>query len=132
MGVDFSPLETKPQLYEKIKQNKQIPKTDVVAMSHGHFVLRLPVRHCELNPIELIWANVKSYLVRNNTTFKLSDVRNLVYEAFGHIDANVWQKAEQHVRGIEVTYAENDGAYRAPIEPIVINLTSDSDDSDLE
>ena len=91
MGVAFSPLETKPQLYEKIKQNKQIPvyKTDVVALSHGHFVLRTPVRHCELNPIELIWANVKSYVGRNNTTFKLSDVRNLVYEAFGHIDANV-------------------------------------------
>ena len=52
------------------------------------------MRHCEINPVELIWANVKLYVGLNNTTFKLSDVRNLVYVAFRNIDANVWQKAE--------------------------------------
>lgn len=134
MSIRFSPLETKAQLYDKIKRNKPIAvyKTDVLAMSHGHFVLRTPVRHCELNPIELIWANVKSYVGRNNTTFKLSDVKKLVYRAFDNIDANVWQNAEQHVRDIEAQYAENDGAYMPVVEPIVINLDSDSDDSDVE
>jgi len=29
-------------------------KTDEIAHRHGHLVLRLPMRHCELNPIELI------------------------------------------------------------------------------
>ena len=98
MSVPFSPLETKPQLYEKIKRNKPraVYKTDFLARSHGHHVLKTPVRYCELNPIELIWANVKSYVARNNTTFKLSDIRKLVYRAFDNIDADVWQKAEQH------------------------------------
>lgn len=31
--------------------------------SHSHFVLRSPVRHCELNPMELIWANAKGSLL---------------------------------------------------------------------
>ena len=31
---------------------------DVEAEVQGHEVVRLPVAHCELNPIELPWANV--------------------------------------------------------------------------
>jgi hypothetical protein len=56
--------KTKKQLYEKIKFKKLLSvfKTDKIANLHGHEVLRTPVRHCELNPIELIWAQVKGYI----------------------------------------------------------------------
>ena len=37
-----------------------IYKTDYIANHYGHDVLRTPVRHCELNAIELIWAQLKS------------------------------------------------------------------------
>ena len=33
---------------------EQVYQTDDIAHASGHLVLRLPVRHCELNPIELI------------------------------------------------------------------------------
>ena len=33
--------------------------TDILATKHSYDVLRLPVGHCEPNPIELIWAQVK-------------------------------------------------------------------------
>jgi hypothetical protein len=49
-------------------------KTDKIANLHGHEVLRTPVRHCELNLIELIWAQVKGFFAENNTTFCLKDV----------------------------------------------------------
>ena len=39
-------------------------KTDVVAESAGHCVLPLPVAHCELNPIEMIWVQGKGYAAR--------------------------------------------------------------------
>jgi transposase len=50
-------------LYEKIKQKKTpvVYKTDKIANLHVHEVLRTPVGHCELNPIELIWAQVKGF-----------------------------------------------------------------------
>jgi hypothetical protein len=32
-----------------------------------------------LNPIELIWAEVKGFVAENNTTFRLKDVKELVY-----------------------------------------------------
>ena len=52
-NIPFQPLETKKQLYEKIKFKKLLSvfKTDKIANLHGHEVLRTPVRHCELNPI---------------------------------------------------------------------------------
>jgi hypothetical protein len=67
-NIPFQPLETKKQLYEKIKFKKLLSvfKTDKIANLHGHEVLRTPVRHCELNPIELIWAQVKGFLAENN------------------------------------------------------------------
>jgi transposase len=79
-NIPFQPLETKKQLYEKIKFKKPLSvfKTDQIANLHGHEVLRTPVRHCELNPIELIWSQVKGFVAENNTTFRLKDVKELV------------------------------------------------------
>jgi len=34
-------------------------------------VLRLPVAHCELNPIELAWASVKDYVAKHNKDYNL-------------------------------------------------------------
>jgi hypothetical protein len=70
--------------YEKIKQKKTpvIYKTNKIANIHGREVLRTPVRHCELNPIELIWAQVKGFVAKNNTTFRLKYVKELTYAAF--------------------------------------------------
>ena len=38
-------------------------------------ILWLPVGHSEVNPIELIWAEVKSDVARKNTTFKIAYVK---------------------------------------------------------
>jgi hypothetical protein len=51
-----------------------------------------------LNPIELIWAQVKGFVAENNTTFRLMDVKELVYGGFGRIAKAVWAKAEDHVQ----------------------------------
>jgi hypothetical protein len=52
---------------------------------------------CELHPIELIWAQVKDFVAKNNTTFRLKDVKKLTYAAFGKITKDVWTNAEEHV-----------------------------------
>lgn len=36
---------------------------DELALKHNHMVLRTPPYHCELNPIELIWSQVKVLLI---------------------------------------------------------------------
>jgi hypothetical protein len=49
-----------------------------------------------LNPIEFICAQVKGFVAENNTTFRLKDVKELVYGGFGRITKKVWVKAEDH------------------------------------
>ena len=100
-NIPFSATDTRKVLYEKIKQKKTtvVYKTDKIANLHGHEVLKTPVRHCELNPIELIWAQVKGFVATNNTTFRLKD-------AFGKITKDVWTKAKEHVVKIEREYCK--------------------------
>ena len=43
--------------------------TDIIANDAGHDVLKLPVGHYELNPIELVWAQVKVEAVDKNKDF---------------------------------------------------------------
>ncbi|KAJ8317682.1 hypothetical protein KUTeg_005586, partial [Tegillarca granosa] len=50
---------------------------DYILREHGHKILRLPPYHADLNPIELIWADLKSYVASKNLKFKLSDVQKL-------------------------------------------------------
>ena len=82
---------------KKIEQKKTpvVYKTDKIANLHGYKVIRTPVRHCELNSIELIWAQVKGFVTKNNTTFRLKDAKELTYAAFGKITKDVRTKAEE-------------------------------------
>ena len=55
-------------------------KTDVAAAEVEMDVLRLPVGHCELNPIELVWENVKHYAAANNKDFTMVEIERLSKE----------------------------------------------------
>lgn len=46
-----------------------------MARSNGIEILRLPPYHCKLNPIELVWAQIKKYIAAYNTTLKITDVK---------------------------------------------------------
>lgn len=60
----------------KIKENFKPYVIDEMSKEKGVTLLRLLPYHCELNPIELIWADIKSYVARHNTTFKFSDLKS--------------------------------------------------------
>jgi transposase len=76
---------------KKTPKKPVVYKTDKIANLHGHEVIRTPVRHCELNPIELIWAQVKGFVAKNNTIFRLKDVKELTYAAFEKITKAVYK-----------------------------------------
>jgi transposase len=125
-NIPFSATDTKKVLYEKIKQTKTpvVYKTDKIANLHGYKVIRTPVRHCELNQIELIWAQVKGFVAKNNTTFRIKDA------AFGKITKDVWTKAEEHVVKIEKEYCKENCIDRSVNEPIIIDFCDDDSDGD--
>ncbi|XP_046341602.2 protein rolling stone-like [Haliotis rufescens] len=94
-NVDFRPSEAEDQLKEKISLNKKPVKykEDVRAAQHGYVVLRMPVRHCELNPTEPVCANCKGgFMARHNKTIILIHVKGLINAAFAGITPEGWQK----------------------------------------
>ncbi|XP_060878094.1 uncharacterized protein LOC132950594 [Metopolophium dirhodum] len=62
----------------KIKKKYDQYVIDEYAKDDNKIILRLPPYHCELNPIELAWSSVKSYVPTHNNTFKLKDVLELL------------------------------------------------------
>lgn len=68
-----------------------------MAAEHGVTVLRLPPYHCELNPIELVWAQVKVHVAMNNKTFKMAEVKGLLEEGLRKITPAKWSDCVTHV-----------------------------------
>ena len=130
-NIKFRSDLVKPELLAIAGRNKVDPvyKTDELAEKLGHRVLRLPPRHCELNPIELIQADLKGFVGRNNTTFKLEDVKKLFYQAKETITHERWAKAVQHViNDAEAHFSRVDCLDRPELEPVVISV----DELDIE
>lgn len=71
-NVHYDKKNLKAELLDLVKQNKPRPRyvIDELASEYGHEVLRLPPRHCELNPIEMVWSDLKGFVGRRNSTYK--------------------------------------------------------------
>lgn len=126
----FEETYTKKQLLE-VTQIKQFQKEYVVddcALNNGHTVLRLPPYFCILNPIELIWAQLKGNIRRKNVAPKLSSaVLQLIAEEVKNITSTSWKNAIEHVIGVENEYAK----YLPTLTNLIITLDNTSDDSDM-
>ena len=112
-----------------------------------HEVVRLPVAHCELNPIEMAWSQVKGHVKRNNKRyinivmdivivwhlfrFTLTEVKELVYQGFEAVTSERWQSLIKHVQEeVEDHYWEQDGLHEELLEQFLIHVSSDSRDSE--
>ncbi|KAG8239832.1 hypothetical protein J437_LFUL011458 [Ladona fulva] len=49
-------------LVDQVRKDFEKFRVDELAKSKGCSVLRLPPYHCELNPIEMVWAQIKHYV----------------------------------------------------------------------
>ena len=105
---------------------------DEMAENDGHEVLRLPPYHCNLNPIELIWASLKRAARKKNVTPPISDsVCKILRECVKDIDENLWGKCVQKTTKIEKHYVLQDTLNEN--SRFIINVggsDSDSEDDD--
>ena len=133
-NIEYSEKDIKKTLLDKVRQHRPKPLylTDEVAEQHGHTVLRLPVAHCELNPIELAWASVKGYVAKQNKDFKLKDVERLTPQGFEHTTTDMWRNFCRHVIDIENRYIEQDGIVEDTVEEMRIEIGEDDDDDESE
>ena len=50
---------------------------DEIVNKYDIEIVRIPVKHCVLNPIELGWAGLKNYVRKQNVRFSLNEVVQL-------------------------------------------------------
>lgn len=128
-NIAFFKDQLKAELLELVAQHKHRffgYRIDALAKAAGHDVVRIPPYHCELNPIELVWSQVKGYVAANNTTFTLAGVEKLVHEGVTLVSADNWKRDCAHVECVEKEFWERDSEVESSIESIVISLGSDS------
>jgi hypothetical protein len=82
--------ENKPvvrfQLFDWIKSWNEDHNTDIV-------VNLLPVAHPQLNPIEMLWNWIKTYVKTNNHEFSMPAIKRLTDERIEQLGQEYWTKA---------------------------------------
>lgn len=124
------PLPIKAVLVQIIKDAnfKKEFVVDNLANKYGHENLRLPPYHCCLNPIELIWARLKTEVRKNNLTPSLSaSVCNALRECAANINANLWSKCVRSIRTTERKYFSQDQS----AEQFIINVGGSESEDDM-
>lgn len=122
----------KAELLVLVKANKhRFDKfaVDELARRNNIVILRLPPYHAELNPIELIWAQMKGFVAKENKTFKLSDVEELCRKSLCEIGAEKWKNCIEHTEKIEKEMWDLDEAIESTVDSLIINVDSQSEDS---
>lgn len=102
---------------------------DDIAAEMGHEVVRLPPYHCQYNPIELIWAQIKGEVATKNNTFKINDVKKLLEEAIKKVTVDDWQKCVRHAENLQEADFIKEGLRDENLQRMVVNLRDD-DSSD--
>lgn len=102
-NISFEDDMVRAELLSIVKRHKTHYETyviDDIAQAAGHKVLRLPPYHCELNPIELVWAQVKGFVASHNKSFKMAEIKTLLSTAISNVDAEKWHRCVQHVEQV--------------------------------
>ena len=81
---------------------------DNIAKRYGNEVLRLPPYHCDLNAIELIWADKKNFMARENNEMTLQYVETLLRKQREEITDEICKNCVEHVKQAENFYWKTD------------------------
>ena len=106
--------------------SRKIAPTRTVSIIHQEIKDSIKISKSKLT----LTLKVKGFVAKYNTTFRLKDVKELTYAAFGKNTKDVWTKAEEHVVKIEKEYCKENCIDISVIEPIIIDICDDDSDDD--
>ncbi|XP_072377818.1 uncharacterized protein [Diabrotica undecimpunctata] len=123
----FDDWYTKYQLVEVLITKLFVKEyiIDDAASKNGHTTLRLLPYYCVLNPIELLWSQLKYNVRQKNVSPKCyNTVVTPIDSEFKNISEDNWKKAIEHVKNTEKEYLKNSPV----LNKIIINVeNSDSE-----
>ena len=130
-NIEFPERSLNRELLALIRRSNPQPKyvVDEMAKTFGHEVVCLPPYHCELNPIERCWSQVKGYIKKHNTKFTLAAVKELTYKGFSEVGPEQWKKTVQHVRNKVDHFWIADNLQEEYVEEFIIHVGGESDES---
>ncbi|CAK1594607.1 unnamed protein product [Parnassius mnemosyne] len=136
-GIETTAEMLKSDLVKLVRENKTSRvryEVDEIALAHGHRVLRIPSYHCQYNTIELIWAQIKGYAARNDTTppFSTNKMMGLLKDPCSKITKEDWVKVVEKTRILITEHYERDIRVDTIIENEIVIQVTDSDDSSGE
>ena len=138
-GFQFRAKDTAATLHQRLKAYIDTVEPEIVqlAKQHGHEVLYTPPYHCDLQPIEMVWSQVKGEFGRQyDTAATMQIVKQRLEAAFEHLSADTTGRIENlytHVIKIEQEYLEADDKEEDEDEDRQDDTASDScSDSDVE
>ena len=109
-----------------------------IAKNAGHETLRLLPRHCELNPIEMVWGvlGLKNYVATENKDMTVKSVEELFRKRHAELkdQREFWKKCVEKVKRIEGDYWKSDISVDIQVEKLCVELHPDrlSDSDELE
>ncbi|KAH9378905.1 hypothetical protein HPB48_011130 [Haemaphysalis longicornis] len=121
------------KLVESVPTRCDTYRVDCIVEAAGHKVLRTPPYHCQLNPIELVWSDMKGFVAQENRTFKMQLLEDLVWKGINQATAAKWKAYVQHTENEEKKMANLDHIMdnvADNISPVVINMEGDSSSDD--
>ena len=119
--LEIAPANVPPRRY----------KTNAVANVSNVELIRLLIKHCVLNPIELAWAQLKTYVRSHDTHFRLSDICSLSEEYIADLDDETSCRFIDHARKAEETFRIAEDFVEEEIEPYLFSEDEHSE-SDLD
>ncbi|KAG2767848.1 hypothetical protein PC129_g15951 [Phytophthora cactorum] len=90
-----------------VRANKPKPiyRATEIATSYQHLEYYTPPYHPELQPIELIWANIKGGIADDSAS-NMAELRVKFDEVFESLDSDTWTNAYQHAQEYEQKYLQ--------------------------
>ncbi|EEB10046.1 hypothetical protein Phum_PHUM012940 [Pediculus humanus corporis] len=112
-NISFCDDMMKPELYDLIKIHsskfrKQKGIIEQMLMERGHSILKLPPDHPDLNPIDLMWADMKTFLIDNIKTFDLNSLKILCQEKINNFALETWLMKCNLVKNVELQYLNSE------------------------
>jgi transposase len=109
-NIEYNQSAKKQELLKLVKENtfNNYYNVDYTVLKAGHIPLRLPPYHCILNPIELVWAQLKKSISKYNFNNNTIEFKNLISSTFKKINPTFWQNCIRHVVKIESEFRIRD------------------------